>query len=170
MERAWLTKFFAYAQDADDKPRQEVWARLLAAEVAAPQSVGSRTLALFAQMDEWEIEGFATCCAFSFAFESGWRFMLEDELAEKEIMNYQQGNNMTQHCVDLGLLSPEIDGMRCLSSRGMRVRYAAKVYELAKRGKTRPTRCWPIAAIPAPASNWRRRCGRRSSTASPAMC
>lgn len=132
VEPAWLHKFFTYAEDADDAQRQEIWARLLAAEVTAPHSVANRTLAVFAQMDDWEIEGFATCCAFSFAFESGWRFMMVDELAEKEIINYLQGNDMTQHCVELGLIAAEIDGMRCLSSRGMRIRYVAKVYELAK--------------------------------------
>lgn len=132
VEPAWLAKFFAYAEDAADVERQAIWARLLAAEIAAPQSVASRTLALFAQMDAWEIEGFATCCAFSFAFESGWRFMMIDELAEKEIINYLQGNDMTQHCVDLGLLAAHEDGMRCLSSRGMRIRYVERLYELAK--------------------------------------
>lgn len=132
VEAAWLNTFFTYAQEADDAERQAVWARLLAAEVAEPQSVASRTLGVFAHLDGWEIEGFATCCAFSFAFESGWRFMIEDELAEKEIINYLQGNDMTQHCIELGLLSAEKDGMRCLSSRGMRIRYREKCYELAK--------------------------------------
>lgn len=132
VEPAWLDKFFELAADARDEERQAIWARLLAAETAAPQSVASRTLAVFARMDEWELEGFALCCAFSFAFESGWRFMVADELAEKEIINYLQGNDMTQHCIDLGLIAAQEDGMRCLSSRGMRVRYAEKVYEMAK--------------------------------------
>lgn len=132
VEAAWLNTFFAYAENADDALRQGIWARLLAAETAEPHSVASRALGIFAHMDDWEIEGFATCCAFSFAFESGWRFMIEDELAEKEIINYLQGNDMTQHCIELGLLCAEKDGMRCLSSRGMRIRYREKCYELAK--------------------------------------
>lgn len=132
VEAGWVSRFFDLAQDVARPEFQLIWARLLAAEVANPQTCFTRTLHTLATMDAWELEGFEAYCAFAFAFESGGRFMIADDAVRAEMMGYLSGNDLTQHFIDTGLLSAEAEQRRVLSARGLRIAYASKRYELAK--------------------------------------
>ncbi|HLF96667.1 MAG TPA: DUF2806 domain-containing protein [Methylococcaceae bacterium] len=132
VEPGWVVRFFGLAQDVARPEFQHIWARLLAAEVANPQSSSTRTLHTLGMMDAWEVEGFEAYCAFSFAFESGGRFMIADDAARTEMRGYLSGDDLTQHFIDSGLLSAELEQRRVLPARGLRIGYAAKRYQLAK--------------------------------------
>lgn len=131
----WLIQFLDFAQDVSDENAQAFWARLLATYIADPDAIFKRTLAQLRNMDRWELDAFVEYCSFSFTLESGWRFMFEEELTRQEIWGYVQGNDYTQHFINIGLLSPEIAIMRPAASQGLRIRYFAKEYELAAPSK-----------------------------------
>lgn len=130
---AWLARFWDGAQDAADDPEQSIWARLLAKELAAPGAVARRTLGFLAEMEPWEVAGFIEYCAFAFAFESGWRFMFDEETARRELWTYGRELDLTQHFIAIGLLAQETGTLGSKSARGLRVCYRDRVYELRGR-------------------------------------
>jgi hypothetical protein len=138
VDRGWLIRFFDYAQDACHEVEQQTWARILAGEVADPGSFARRTLAFLNSMDTWELEGFIEYCAFSFTFESGWRFMFDEETAHREMWAYGRDLDLTQHFVGIGLLSGEINRVKPASAKGLRIRYRDRTYELRGSDSSSP--------------------------------
>ncbi|QFY41953.1 DUF2806 domain-containing protein [Candidatus Methylospira mobilis] len=126
----WLAQFLSFAQDVTDERAQQFWADILAHYIADPDSIFKRSLFQLHQMDMWELEAFIEYCAFSFSLESGWRFMFEEALTRQELWGYVQGNDYTQHFINVGLLSGDISTLHARSARGMRIRYAEKEYAL----------------------------------------
>ncbi len=128
--RDWLNLFFNYAQDVSDETAQQFWARMLALYIANPDGVFKRSLVALQSLDTWELKAFSEYCSFAFTLESGWRFVFEDMLTRREMWGYVQGQDYTQHFINIGLLSPELATMRPRSMRSMKVRYFSKEYEL----------------------------------------
>lgn len=126
----WLTQFINCAQDVTGETAQQFWADILASYLANPDSVFKRSLFQLQQMDLWELEAFIDYCAFSFSLESGWRFMFEEALTRPEMWGYVQGNDYTQHFINIGLLSADIGTLNARNSRGMRIRYTEREYVL----------------------------------------
>jgi hypothetical protein len=141
VDPGWLLRFFERAQGAGSELEEQVWARMLARETGTPGSFGRRTLDFLAGMDPWELEGFAEYCAFAFAFESGWRFMFVGEAAQREMWSYGRELDLSQHLINIGLLSAETALLKP-TSRGLRIRYRDRIYEL--RGEALPE----AAAVP----------------------
>jgi hypothetical protein len=129
VDQGWLLRFFERAQDTCAELEQQVWARILARETEAPGTFGKRTLDFLAAMDLWELEGFIEYCAFSFTFESGWRFMFEGEIAQREMWAYGREIDLSQHLINIGLLSGET-GLVKPTARGLRIHYRDRIYEL----------------------------------------
>lgn len=127
----WLDTFFRLAQDVSEAETQEFWARVLAKEAAAPGFYSHRALVCLSQMEAWELTGFSEYCAFVFAFESGWRFLFDETLTRQEMWSYVRGNDLTQHFIGMGLLSPET-GILSVNSRGLRIGYFDRAYEVSK--------------------------------------
>lgn len=127
----WLAVYFDLAQDVGHETVQVLWARLLALQIALPDAVYKRTLVHLHRMEQWEVEAFAEYCSFAFAFESGWRFVFDETLTRQEIWGYVRGNDYTQHFINIGLLTPELTLLAAASSKGLRIRYYEKEYELA---------------------------------------
>jgi hypothetical protein len=130
VENGWLIRFCDEAQDAAHEIEQSVWAGILAAEVNAPGTIARRTLSFVRDMDVWELESFAEYCAFSFAFESGWRFMFDEELARREMWTYGREIDLSQHWITISLLAPETARIESGAVRGLRIRYRERVWEL----------------------------------------
>lgn len=128
----WLMRFISSAQDVHDKVAQGVWARVLAAELASPGTFALRTLSFLKDMDLWELNAFTEYSAFAFAFESGWRFMFDDELARREMWSYGRETDITQHWVDIGLLSAEVVCLQSARSRGLRIAYRSKLWHVVR--------------------------------------
>lgn len=135
VSRDWLIQFFDFAQDVSEASAQQFWARILATYIANPDAIFKRTLVQLRSLDQWELEAFIEYCSFSFALESGWRFMFEESLTRQEIWGYVQGNDYTQHFINIGLLSAETAVMRPAAAKGLRIRYFEKEYELAEPAK-----------------------------------
>lgn len=129
-DSAWLSRFFALAQDAESEAEQEIWARLLAQELAEPGACSKRALDFLAAMDAWELAGFAEYCAFAFTFESGWRFMFDEDSARREMWAYGRESDFSQHFIGIGLLSAEVGMIKPRSARGLRLCYQGRTYEL----------------------------------------
>ena len=130
VSKDWLNMFFTLAQDAEDESARQLWARLLAIQLEEPSRILKRTLLAVYGMDSWEIDAFSEYCSFSFSLESGWRFIFDEELLRREIWGYVRGNDYTQHFISTGLIASETGIIRARSSRGLRIRYFDKVYEL----------------------------------------
>ncbi|MGZ8217927.1 DUF2806 domain-containing protein [Methylomagnum sp.] len=130
VDSGWLTRFFECAQDASHETEQQVWARMLAREVANPGSVSKRALVFLSAMEAWELDGFIEYAAFAFAFESGWRFMFAEEIAFRELWTYGRELDLTQHFISIGLLSGEVGTIKPGAGRWMRINYRDRVYEL----------------------------------------
>ena len=130
VENGWFSRFCDGAQDAIHEAEAGVWAGLLTAEVNAPGTIARRTLNFVRDMDVWELESFAEYCAFSFAFESGWRFMFDEELARREMWTYGREIDLSQHWIDIGLLAPETARIESGAVRGLRIRYRERIWEL----------------------------------------
>ena len=128
--RDWLNQFFDYAQDVSDKTTQQLWARLLALYIANPDAVLKRSLIALHQLDVWEAKAFIEYCSFAFILDSGWRFVFEEAITRREMWGYVQGQDYTQHFINIGLLSPELVNMRPRATRGMKISYFAKEYDL----------------------------------------
>lgn len=129
-DASWLQSFLKLSGDAASDLEREVWGRLLALEIAEPKTISRRTLQYLHAMDLWEVESFAEYCAFAFSFESGWRFMFEGEAARREIWSYGREIDLTQHWIDVGLLSIESTALALRNAAGLRVTYRAKTWEV----------------------------------------
>jgi len=130
--RDWLRLFFDLAQDVYDETAQQIWARMLALYIANPDTVSKRSLIALHGMDVWELKAFVEYCSFAFTLENGWRFVFEEAITRREMWGYVQGQDYTQHFINIGLLSAELAVMRPRSSKGMKIRYFYKEYELVQ--------------------------------------
>jgi len=130
--RDWLNRFFEYAQDISDEASQQLWARLLALYIANPDGVFKRSLIALQGLDTWEVKAFIEYCSFAFTLESGWHFVFEEAITRREMWGYVQGQDYTQHFINIGMLSPELTNMQPRISRGMKIGYFSKEYELVE--------------------------------------
>jgi len=126
----WLGLFIEGARDAEGELEQGIWARWLAAEIASPGTISRRSLAFLRTLNAWELESFHEYGAFAFAFESGWRFLFEDERARREIWTYGREIDLTTHWVAIGLLSADVSTLIGGKSRGLRIVYRNRSWQV----------------------------------------
>jgi hypothetical protein len=69
----WRTRFFNKAQDISVEEMQEVWARILAGEVAKPGSISVRTLEVVSNISTVEAQKFQVACSLASGHELIWR-------------------------------------------------------------------------------------------------
>jgi len=143
-DAGWIQAFLRLSGDATSEMEREIWGRLLALEIAEPRTVSRRTLQFLHAMDLWEVEAFTEYCAFAFSFESGWRFMFEGEAARREIWSYGREIDLTQHWVDVGLLSGEPSTLTLRNAKGLRVLYRSKSWEVRSDEACSPEGAFPI--------------------------
>lgn len=129
LDPGWMMHLVDCAQTAGNERDQGVWAGLLALEMRSPGGVSRRALTFLRDMDAWELTAFIEYCAFSFTFESGWRFMFDEERARREMWSYGRETDLTAHWVRIGLLSAETDELGA-GSRGLRIGYRERSWVL----------------------------------------
>jgi hypothetical protein len=130
LDRGWMMHFVDCAQTAGNERDQGIWAGLLALEMRSPGGVSRRALTFLRDMDAWELTAFIEYCAFSFTFESGWRFMFDEEMARREMWSYGRETDLTAHWVSIGLLSAETDVLGVGSIGGLRIGYRERSWAL----------------------------------------
>jgi Protein of unknown function (DUF2806) len=130
VDGAWLDDFIRLSSNVSTVSEQHIWGHLLLKELAEPGAISRRTLQFLSTMDAWEIESFAEYVAFSFSFESGWRFVFDGEVARRELWSYGREIDLMQHWIDVGLLSGEASILAPKNSMGLRLRYGVKAWEM----------------------------------------
>lgn len=135
-ESAWLMFFMARAGLATTESQQRAWGEVLGFEVAAPGSIGKRTLVMLSGLEDWELDLFRQFSAFAFAFESGWRFVFEEDLVRREMWSYSRECDLTHHWVDLGLLASDRLHAQLASLRGLEIGYGDKRWEIRPVSET----------------------------------
>jgi hypothetical protein len=60
----WTSRFFEECQDINDEEMQQIWARILAGEIARPGSFGRRTLSIVRDLEKEDTHLFAKICDF----------------------------------------------------------------------------------------------------------
>ena len=146
-DSGWLGLYMEGARDAESELEQGIWARWLAAEIASPGAISRRSLAFLRTLNAWELESFHEFGAFSFAFESGWRFLFEDERARREIWTYGREIDLTAHWVDIGLLSAEVSTLIGGRSRGLRIVYRRRTWQVTAIDPDVPPPCPPATGL-----------------------
>jgi len=69
----WRTRFFNKAQDISVEEMQEMWARILAGEVAKPGSISARTLEVVSNLSAVEAQKFQIACSLSSSHQLIWK-------------------------------------------------------------------------------------------------
>jgi hypothetical protein len=67
----WTSRFFGECQDISDEQMQQLWARILAGEVAQPGTFSPRTLSVVRDLTTADANLFASLCSFIWTL-SGW--------------------------------------------------------------------------------------------------
>lgn len=136
VDEDWIQQYVSHAQDVSDSDMQIIWARILAGEVANPSSYSKRTLQFLKTLDKEEAEGFTKLCGLTLSFESGWLFILSDDVTEKFVRETFKGSNFREHFCNIGLLAPEPYIMHPSNMNGRHLKYFDQI--LSCRGPEKP--------------------------------
>jgi len=103
----WITHFFTAAQDVNDEDMQLIWGRILAGEVAEPGNTSRRTLEFLKTLSKQEAEMFVALLSVSFAEKQGWRFVVENSVTSRTLVEAFGGVDVERHMLDIGILGAE---------------------------------------------------------------
>mgnify|MGYP006277261803 FL=1 len=131
LELGWISLFVLGAKEASQPIEREVWSGLLIAEMSEPGSVNKRTLNFLSSMEPWELEAFVAYAAFAFRFESGWKFIFDEDFAWRELWSYGREVDLTRHWVDLGLVVGSPSELDASSARFLRIGYGDQHWEIS---------------------------------------
>lgn len=102
----WIVNFFELSQDVGDVEMQQIWAKLLAGEVAKPGTFKPRTLLAVKSLTPEEARMFTVLCSFSFELDDGGRVLPN---LSYEYFSFLRRNgfsvDMDLHLKNIGLLS-----------------------------------------------------------------
>lgn len=102
----WTLQYFDHAQDVCDEDMQQLWARILAGEVANPGSYSKRTLQFLKTLDKEEAEAFTYICSLCLTDENGW-YQLPEESEMRQALREKYGDaDYVAHFTSIGLLLP----------------------------------------------------------------
>ena len=85
---------------------------------------------LLSGLEDWELDLFRQFAAFAFSFESGWRFIFEEDLVRREMWSYNRECDLAHHWVELGLLASEKLHAHVSTLRGLEIAYEDKRWEI----------------------------------------
>lgn len=107
VDEDWILHFFENAQDICDNEMQKLWGRLLAGEVASPETYSKRTLQFLKTMDKQEAMAFTQYCSFAFADSHGWHFVFDSKITLSEMMKSFDNIDYPSHFANIGLVTPK---------------------------------------------------------------
>lgn len=129
VDEDWILQFFENAQDVCDSDMQKLWGRLLAGEVASPNSYSKRTLQFLKTMDKQEAVAFTNYCGFSVTDSNGWHFIFGGEITFEETTKVFDNLAFASHFENIGLIT---HGKRYLSSlNGETLTYFERTFSVA---------------------------------------
>jgi uncharacterized protein YqgV (UPF0045/DUF77 family) len=130
VKKEWITHFFEAAKDVSNEEMQELWARVLAGEVAAPGQTSRRTIDALKAMDRQDAEMFSRVVFASVKF-GGWFTYLGDPSVEsilESAFSNAKARSVVAHLVNVGLLSSELGFLEASKTTGVKFVYAATEY------------------------------------------
>jgi hypothetical protein len=93
----WTTRFFEECKDISDTEMQSLWARILAREVASPQSFSPKTLSVVRDLTKADAQLFAQLCGFV------WSIMGDATIVLRELQAPFEFGSLT-HLAAMGLI------------------------------------------------------------------
>jgi Protein of unknown function (DUF2806) len=108
----WISNFFDKCRLVSDQDMQILWAKLLAAETNAPQSISKRTVATLATLDKNDAQMFTKFCSCVWVFGSLTPVVF-DEQAE-HFLSLGLNFNSLLHLESIGLINFNMTGFRRL--------------------------------------------------------
>lgn len=130
VELGWISLFVIGAKEASHEIEREVWAGLLIAQLNELGSVNKRTLNFLSEMEVWELEAFIAYSGFAFHFESGWKFIFDEDFAWRELWSYGREVDLTRHWMDLGLVGSLRAELDASSAKLLRIGYGDQSWEI----------------------------------------
>jgi uncharacterized repeat protein (TIGR03899 family) len=103
VDEDWTTRFFNECQDISDEQMQQIWARILAGEVARPGSFSPRTLSIVRDLTKNDADLFVKLCRFIWVIP-GLNFVpvIHDVEASHVVQSGLNFGNLT-HLTSIGL-------------------------------------------------------------------
>lgn len=123
VEKDWITQFFGLAQDVSDPQMQMLWAKILAGEVAEPDSTSRRTLEFLKTISKTEAAMFVALLSVSFTDEHGWRFIVSDRVTYETIVTDFDDVDVGTHLLEIGILATEELGIEVSKLRDLQISY-----------------------------------------------
>ena len=115
----WILQFFENAQDVCDADMQKLWGRLLAGEVASPNSYSKRTLQFLKTMDKQEAVAFEIFCGFAVA-HSERHFVFDCGPTPEEMAKAFDNLDFAAHFLNIGLIADKLCHVSSLDNETLR--------------------------------------------------
>jgi hypothetical protein len=100
----WTTRFFEECQDISDAQMQKIWARILAGEIARPQTFSVRTLRLVKDLTSKDADLFSKLCRFVWEVEGGDIVPIIFDLNDEPVKRSQLTFSVLTHLTSIGLI------------------------------------------------------------------
>jgi hypothetical protein len=123
----WMAQFFENCQDVSEEEMQNLWAKLLAGEVARPGSFSRRTLHLLKTIDTRDAKAFTVYCSVCFT-DSTHHFAFEQKASLDALKGRVRA--VMPHLVSLGLLEAETRNFLVRQINGWLLNYSGNWYRL----------------------------------------
>ena len=133
----WTSRFFEECQDINDKQMQQIWARILAGEVARPGSFSPKTLSVVRDLTKDDATLFAKLCRFTWII--GGVGPVPVILDDEDLIITEAGLDFARltHLTSIGLV--EFDGVAGYKLKGeetqVQVTYCGRTYQLKSDAK-----------------------------------
>jgi hypothetical protein len=111
----WIAQFFNLSQDISDSEMQILWARILAGEVARPESYSLRTLQTVKVLSKGDARLFSQYCSYVWQLRGNTLCHYRTDETDSHIASKGIGGVERKHLQDLGLMNSSDVGMRSSS-------------------------------------------------------
>jgi hypothetical protein len=103
----WIVQFFDNCKDIGEPEMRNLWARILAGEVANPGTFSRRTLQILKTFDREDAEAFTRYCAVSFSHTMARHFTFQTKATNKTLNQDSNDWGFEAHLASIGLLEAE---------------------------------------------------------------
>jgi hypothetical protein len=132
----WTSRFFKECEDVSDEQMQQIWARILAGEVARPGSFAPRTLSVTRDLTKQDADLFTTLCQFGWVIPGVGFVPVIHNIDAPEVAAAKMSFAALTHLTSIGLVE-----LTPLTSYGIATpiteiapSYCGKAYQLKSDG------------------------------------
>lgn len=124
VDKDWISRFFDECKDVSNEELQKIWGRLLAGEVALPDSCSRKTLAILKELSPWDCKLFTRLC--HLIWSSGRNHFIpyrKDVALESQLGKYNINYGELLHLENLGLMHSKFDISYSLNIKDKELNY-----------------------------------------------